>query len=152
MEDTQNQFDDLNLDNQEDTLDPETLKAELAKKDDAIRQLTARAKAAEARAKEDKHINKAEPKIDMERLEIVARNPDLDDEAVDFVMRNGGKKAFDNPFVKTAIETIREQKRAEKAIPDSDTAKSDLIQGKTLEELQAMSSEELIKTLRAAGK
>jgi hypothetical protein len=67
---------------------------------------------------------------------------------VKFIMQNGGRKALeDNTFVKVAIEKIREQKRAEQAIPQEETGKSEIERKYTQEQLSKMSAEELYKIL-----
>jgi len=48
-----------------------------------------------------------------ERLELKVDG--YNDQEVDFILKNGGKKALENPFITKAIEGIREQKRAENA-------------------------------------
>lgn len=69
------------------------------------------------------------------------------DEA-DFIMKNGGRKALEtNTFVKVAIEKIREQKKAEQAIPDDTSEKSDIERKYTPEQLRNMSSADLAKIL-----
>ncbi len=54
-----------------------------------------------------------------ERMELKVDG--FDDQAVEFLMKNGGKKALENPFVVKALEGIKEQKIAEQATIDSGT-------------------------------
>src|SRR5690348_17186277 len=46
-----------------------------------------------------------------ERLELKVEG--YDDQAVDFLQKNGGKKALENPYIVKAIEAMNEQKIAE---------------------------------------
>jgi uncharacterized protein YfcZ (UPF0381/DUF406 family) len=72
-------------------------------------------------------------------------------EETKFIMQNGGRKALEsNPFVKVAIDKIREQKRAEQAIPEEDTGKSEIERKYTQEQLSKMSADELYKILPKA--
>lgn len=135
--------------------DAEALKAELAKKQDAIRQLTARAKAAEELVKKSRETFKPEPVVE----QVANREVQLDEvvelrldgyskDEVAFIMKNGGRKSLeDNSFVKVAIEKIREQKKAEQAIPDMDSNKSDIERKYTTEQLQKMPLKDLEKIL-----
>lgn len=134
-----------------DDVDVETLKAEIAKKDAALKQVLARAKAAEAKAKEVKPIVK-------EKEDKPSYGANFDDalelrlsgytkEAVDFILKNGGIKSLDNPYVKAAVQSIKEQETAERSIPTNDSGKSDIEKKYTNEQLQNMSAEELEKIL-----
>jgi hypothetical protein len=141
---------EINLDATDDT---EALKAELAKKQDAIRQLTARAKAAEEAVKKSRETLKPkEPQAPVStdyRDEVYDLRLDgYSREEAQFIMKNGGRKALEeNNYVKVAIETLREQKKAEQAIPDTDTGKSDIERKYTPEQLEKMPMEELVKIL-----
>lgn len=145
---------EINLDAE--VSDVDTLQAELAKKSDAIRQLTARAKAAEDLVKKSRETSKqATPTV----TETPSRDVQLDEitdlrldgytrEEVAFIMKNGGRKSLEeNTFVKVAIEKIREQKKAEQAIPDDTSGKSDIERKYTPEQLKNMSSADLKKIL-----
>lgn len=71
-------------------------------------------------------------------------------EEVDFLQRNGGRKALENPYVKTAIEKMREQARSEKAVVDDTSGKSEFEKKYSDADLQAMSLEELEKLIPKA--
>lgn len=144
---------EINLDTVDDT---EVLKAELAKKADAVRQLTARAKTAEEALKKSKETREpqkiSEPQADTKadyRDEVYDLRLDgYSREEAQFIMKNGGRKALEeNAFVKVAIEKIREQKKAEQAIPDDTSEKSDIERKYTPEQLRNMSAAELAKIL-----
>jgi hypothetical protein len=144
---------EINLD---DSASTESLKAELAKKQDAIRQLTARAKAAEEAVRKSRETLKpTEPPkpVNDDRIAQLDEITDLrldgyTREEVAFIMKNGGRKSLEeNNFVKVAIEKIREQKKAEQAIPDIDSGKSDIERKYTTEQLQKMPLKELEKIL-----
>jgi hypothetical protein len=140
---------DLNLD---DTEDVEALKAELARERQAKKQILARAKAAEEKIKKAPKAEpqKAEaPQLDAEILDLRLEGYTVDE--AQFIKTNGGRKALENPFVKKAIETIREQKKAEQAIPDEDLGKSEIERKYTQEQLRNMSTEELLKILPKAN-
>lgn len=68
-------------------------------------------------------------------------------EAVDFILKNGGLKSLDNPYVKAAVQSIKEQEKAEKSIPTNDSGKSDIEKKYTHEQLMNMSAAELEKIL-----
>jgi hypothetical protein len=133
--------------------DAEALKAELAKKSDAIRQLTARAKAAEELVKKSRETSKtvetqAPVSTDYRDEVYDLRLDGYSREEAQFIMKNGGRKALEeNNYVKVAIETLREQKKAEQAIPDIDSGKSDIERKYTPEQLEKMPMEELVKIL-----
>jgi hypothetical protein len=144
---------EINLDASDESVD--VLKEKLAKAEEAKRQLTARAKAAEETAKKLKETSTPAPAPTPKDV----KGYDLDEvtdlrldgyskEEVKFIMNNGGRKALeDNSFVKVAIEKIREQKKAEQAIPDMDSGKSEVERKYTQEQLSKMSAEELYKIL-----
>jgi len=140
---------EINLDQVDDA---EALKAELAKKTEAVRQLTARAKAAEELVKKSRETSKpAEPQTvgtDYKDEVYDLRLDGYSREEAQFIMKNGGRKALtENTYVKVAIDTLRELKKAEQAIPDTDTGKSDIERKYTPEQLEKMPMEELKKIL-----
>lgn len=135
--------------------DVEVLKAEVAKKNEALKQVLARAKSAEAKLKEvktpvettpvvpAKEVNKGADFDDMLELRLQGHSK----EAVDFIMKNGGVKSLDNPFVKLAVSAIKEQSMAEKSVKVPDSSKSEIEQKYTQEQLNNMSADELYKIL-----
>jgi len=136
--------------------DVEILKAAIAKKDETIRQVLARAKAAEAKAKETKPVQES-TKVETKEIKN-NEGANFDDmlelrlqghtkEAVDFIMKNGGIKSLDNPYVKKAVEAISEQSKAESSIKTVDSNKSEIEQKYTTEQINNMSAEELYKIL-----
>jgi hypothetical protein len=141
---------EISLDDLEDT---EALKAELAKEREAKRQILARAKAAEEAVKKSRETSKPkEPQTPVDndyRDEVYDLRLDgYSREEAQFIMKNGGRKALEeNNYVKVAIETLREQKKAEEAIPDIDSGKSDIERKYTPEQLEKMPMEELVKIL-----
>lgn len=72
------------------------------------------------------------------------------DDEIDFLMRNGGKKALDDPFVKQTISNMQTQRKAEIAAVDTDANKSDIEQKYTADQLKGMSTTELEKILPKA--
>lgn len=108
---------ELELDGNEDA---EALKAELEKKNKIIKQVLARAKKAEAKAKaESSPINNNQERsklsIDDETLDL--RLDGYTREEVEFIARNGGRKALEDKtsYVAIALNTKREQEKAERA-------------------------------------
>ncbi len=113
--------------------DPVVLKAQLAKEAEARRQLTARAKKAEELAKTEREAriraeeakpeptikNEDAPKGEDERLEL--RLDGYSKEEVNYIMANGGRKSLEdkNSYTAIAINTRREQLKAEKAASDT---------------------------------
>lgn len=74
------------------------------------------------------------------------------DEAINFLMKNGGKESLSNPYVKSAIDAINDQKKAEQAVTSNETTKSDVERKFSQDEIAAMSPEELYKILPKARK
>lgn len=81
----------------------------------------------------------------LEKIELTAKG--YSDDEIDFIQSNGGKKALENNFVKTAIESIREQRKAEEASVEIDSSKSEIEKKYTSSQLKNMSAEELKKIL-----
>lgn len=150
---------EINLDGNEVEVDTETLKAELAKKTEAVRQLTARAKAAEEAVKKSRETIKTQeqPQVsnDSDRVQLDEitdlRLDGYSRDEVAFIMKNGGRKSLDeNNFVKVAIEHLREQKKAEQAIPETDSGKSDIERKYTPDQLKKMPLDKLRELLPKA--
>ncbi len=70
-----------------------------------------------------------------------------DPEALDFIMKNGGEKALENPYIKGTIDTMIAQKKAEAGAVSEDSGKSEVFKKHTPAELKAMSSDELEKIM-----
>lgn len=83
-----------------------------------------------------------------ERLELKVEG--YKDDEIDFIQKNGGRKALENPIVKTAIESIRTQRQAESAVIDTDTTKSEVERKYTQDQLRDMPVSELEKLLPKA--
>ena len=86
----------------------------------------------------------------LERLEL--KTDGYNDEAINFIQSNGGKKALENEYVVAAVKAIQEQKKAEAAIVGNESAKSDFERKHTPEEIANMSPEELYKLLPKASR
>lgn len=141
---------DIKLDTETESVDVEE---KLAKAEEAKRQLAARAKRAEEELKklkssQVKETQETKPKsFDLDEVTDLRLDGYTKDE-VAFIMKNGGRKSLEgDPFVKVAIEKIREQRKAEQAIPDTNSEKSEVERKYTKEQLSKMSTEELIKIL-----
>ena len=138
---------EINLDGTEDV---EALKAKLAEAEKAKAQILARAKAAEAKLKT------ASPAVEKTPTPTATINDEVFDlrmdgytkDEVKFIINNGGRQALDsNPYVKKAVEFMKEQRLAESAIPSNNGAKSDVEKKFTEAQLNNMSVEELLKIL-----
>lgn len=70
------------------------------------------------------------------------------EEETDFIIKNGGKKALDNQYITSAIETMRERKKAEAAMVDV-SSKSESEKRYSPEEFSKLSTEEQLKVLQS---
>lgn len=68
--------------------------------------------ATKSRPAEKPIINRSDEKW-KERLELKVEGHD--EQAIDFIQKNGGKKALENPYIVKALEAMKEQKIADKA-------------------------------------
>lgn len=136
------QFEDGTMDDTQDA----DLQAELQRKDEIIRNLTARAKKAEARARETKGVD---PELSerLERQDI--RIAGYSEDETDYIMKNGGKSALQDKFVMAAINSLREQKKAEDAMVTGDTAKSEIEKKVSKDQFAGMSGDEMEKFIRS---
>lgn len=147
---------DLELDGTEDT---DALKDALAKEQEAKRQILARAKKAEGELKELKtpkapavSQDTAKPNTEDEIWSIAEMiREGYDRQDVDFIRKNGGKDALNDPnsYVAIALRHKMEQKRAEAAASQTSfaTGASEVERKYTPEQLEKMSSKELAKIL-----
>jgi len=156
----------INSSEDEETLEEETqissedlekVKAELEKEREARRQLTARAKKAE------EELQKLRSKPAEKSSETLQEANSINEEAIDlrldgysrdevlFILKNGGREALadSNSYVSMAINTAREQKRAEQeAAKAKDTSQMTEVEKKySTEKLSKMSASELEKIL-----
>lgn len=109
-----------------------------------------------ARLKKDqsKPLEKAQtqtqsPELSQEltRMKLKVDYDIKDNDAIDFIMKNGGEEALKNPYVKASVDAMLQQKRSEAAQIAEDSQKSDFERKVTLDQLRGMSVEELEKTL-----
>ena len=85
-----------------------------------------------------------------ERLELRVDGYSADE--VDFILANGGRKALENKFVKTAIETMREQRKSENAAIDESTVGGTGVGKKyNQSDLDKMSLEDLEKLISSTA-
>lgn len=147
---------DFELDEQEEQEDsqPEDEKITLTKKD--FNKLNRKAIAYDANKqnvqKPTQRPQKDTPVSDDKYVRLELKIDGYSDDAIDFLMKNGGKQGLSNEYVKTAVESIQEQNRAEKALTSNETTKSDIERKFSPEEINAMSVEELEKALPRAVK
>ena len=84
----------------------------------------------------------------LERLEL--RTKGYSDSEIDFLKPYGGEKALENPYVKQALEIMRDKAKAENAVVDTDGGKSDIEKKYTDEQLRNLPTDELEKLLPKA--
>lgn len=122
--------DDIEIDLEGETTEPTP--DELAKKDEIIRHLTARAKKAEAQLK-TKNINNPNEDLDsvksvVSRLELAEKKRqfgyenNLSPEEADYLFKinpNPNKELLEDPFVKGGLEAIRSAKRVADNTPSA---------------------------------
>lgn len=124
------------------------LEAEKIELEEKNKKLYARLKKEEA-AKPTPLVDANTSQVNQEliRLRLKVDHGISDPDAIDFIMKNGGEKAMENPYVKGAVETIMQQKKAEQAVVAEDSDKSDIMKKHTVQELKNMPSTELEKIL-----
>lgn len=132
--------------------DVEALKEELAKKDKIVKQVLARAKAAEAKVKTAPQPIKVDSSTEDERLDL--RLDGYSKDEVTFIMANGGRKVLDDKdsYVSIALNTKREQRAAEQAAGKTDdtSGMSPIERKYSPEALKNMSAADLEKILPRA--
>lgn len=84
------------------------------------------------------------PDDKLTRLEL--KTDGYKNEEIDFIMKNGGPSAVNDPFVKAAIDVMRSKSKSEDAIPEG-SPKSPVYQKFTEQDLQNMSTAELEKLI-----
>lgn len=84
----------------------------------------------------------------LEKLEL--RTKGYSDDEISFLKPYGGEKALENPYVKQALEIMREKAQAERAVVDTDGGKSDIEKKYTDEQLRNLPIDELEKLLPKA--
>lgn len=106
-------------------------------------------KTAEAKKEPSSRFNKEESDLEsrLERQDL--RLDGYSIEEVDYLMKNGGKEAVKDKFVMAAIQKLREQDKAEKAVVSSKASGSNMLKGLTEEQIQNMSAAELEKKILA---
>lgn len=92
----------------------------------------------------------AKPEDDKWREAMELKTDGYSSEEVAFIQKNGGRAAIDDPFVKAALESIRNQKKAEAAQVSDATPKSDVEKQYTDQQLREMKTEDLEKLLPKA--
>ena len=92
----------------------------------------------------------AKPEDDKWREAMELKTDGYSSEEVAFIQKNGGRAAIDDPFVKAALESIRNQKKAEAAQVAGAAPKSDVEKQYTDQQLREMKTEDLEKLLPKA--
>jgi len=80
-----------------------------------------------------------------ERLELKVEG--YDDDAIEFIQKNGGKEALKNPYITAAIEQIKTQKAAEAAMLGEQGQKSSIEKRFSPQEFARLSHEDQLKAL-----
>lgn len=80
-----------------------------------------------------------------QRMELKVEG--YDDEAIDFLLKNGGKKALENQYIVAAVDAMKTKKAAEAAILGGEGQKSSVEKRFTPGEFSRLSSEEQLKAL-----
>ena len=94
-----------------------------------------------------KGVENSSPEISerLEKLEL--KTEGFSDQEIEFLKPYGGKKALENQYVKAALDAMREKDRAESAVVDVNSNKSDIEKKFTEDQLRNMPLEELEKLL-----
>lgn len=90
-------------------------------------------------------INKSSDDAWKQKMELKVEG--YNDEEVDLIMKNGGKAALEDKYIKTAIEAVRTQKAAESAMLGNEGGKSSPGSGFSPNEFAKLSAEEQLKQL-----
>lgn len=94
----------------------------------------------------DKPINNR-PSEDKWKTKMELKVEGYDDDAVDFILKNGGKKALENPYVTAAIAEMKVKKAAETAAISQDSSKSQIEKRFTPGEFAKLSHDEQLKAM-----
>ena len=135
-------------DQQEET--PNTDQVTLTKKEYTKLQRKAFAyDANKGKPEQTKEVSKqVSPELEEKIANLELKTDGYSESEIAFIKANGGRQALENPYVKEAINAIRQQKTAEEAVISMETNKSDIERKYTEKELEAMPIEELEKALR----
>ena len=78
-----------------------------------------------------------------ERMELISIHGIKDEETLNFIMKNGGKKALNDDFVKMAIEKRREEAEAKEKVAFNTSPKSSIEKRYTADQLKSMTADEM---------
>lgn len=125
------------------------LEAEKAALEEKNRKLYARLKKEESSDKKPLVETQKPSYSDTEftRLKLKVDYGISDPDALDFIIKNGGEKALENPYIKQTIDNIVTQKKAEQASVYEESGKSEVEKKYSTDQLKSMPSEELEKIL-----
>ncbi|MGI9118407.1 MAG: hypothetical protein ACR2IQ_02570 [Minisyncoccia bacterium] len=84
---------------------------------------------------------------ELARLKLRVEHGISDPEAIDFIMKNGGEKALENPYIKGTVDAMVSQKTTEKAVVSEESGYSTMDKKYSNDELKNMSSDDLEKLL-----
>lgn len=129
--------------------DYKALEAEKKALEEKNAKLYARLKKVESSKEVSKPLAKTDgiSSAEFTRLKLKVDYGITDPEALDFVLKNGGEKALENPYIKKTIDNMVEQKKAEQAVISGENGKSEFDKKYTEGQLKNMSAEELEKIL-----
>src|SRR5690606_29914157 len=98
--------------------------------------------------KQEQTVIKGDSKMEekIERLEL--RQQGYTDEAIDFLMEYGGTKALKNKYVQTAVKSLEEEIKQQKAVDDVEGDSGSGVRRKhTINDLRKMSAKDIEKAL-----
>lgn len=128
--------------------DYQALQEEKKKLEETNKKLYARIKQSSTNKPLGQAVSPSGVEEKLERLEL--RTKGYSDSEIDFLKPYGGEKALENPYVKQALEIMRDKAKAENAVVDTDGGKSDIEKKYTDEQLRNLPTDELEKLLPKA--
>lgn len=128
--------------------DYQALQGEKKKLEETNKKLYARIKQSSTNKSLGQAVSLSGVEEKLERLEL--RTKGYSDSEIDFLKPYGGEKALENPYVKQALEIMRDKAKAENAVVDTDGGKSDIEKKYTDEQLRNLPTDELEKLLPKA--
>jgi hypothetical protein len=139
---------EVNEDNTPTLEDFLALKEEKQKLEETNKKLYARLKSPQNLTKKPSNQMDEDISQKFEKLEL--KTEGYNDDEIDFLSQYGGKKALENPIIKTALDTLREKAKAEKAVVDTSENTSTIEKKYTEAQLKSMSPTELEELIRSS--
>lgn len=146
-----NEQDELEKEESQANQDEKDWKAEAAKQKAIAERMRKKLEKAQSSLGEDEEKEQppAQPSSEEDRyVRLDLKVDGYNEDEINFILKNGGKQALEDPYVKAAVEARREQRKAEEAMVATDSNKSDIFKRFTPEQIQAMSAAEMEKAMR----